>query len=116
MSKCIRPKYEQVVSQQPTCQYNPSIHFTDEATKFHIRKCASKKFQEMSDVKKCTKYMSNLLQTSTTPLSTKCNLEQIKNICNDITSKFTLDDAVKICEVENKINSEYWRYKLKHNE
>ena len=95
---------------KPKCEYNPKLHFTENAKKYHFDKCVIETFQKMGNHHECVKYMSGLMMTS--PETYNCNMHNIHNICKHHQKNFTINDAMTLCESETKAVEKYWKNKF----
>lgn len=97
------------MSEKKFCEYNKSIHMSKEADQFHIDKCVMKTMAKMGDKQKCIKYMSGVMNANNT--SKSCSIKDLENICEDHKNNFTMNDAVKLCTIQNIATSEFWKEK-----
>ena len=77
------------------CNYDVSVHFTDEAQSYHQDKCVTRIMSTMSDPTQCVSYMSGVSEGN--PDMAGCSIHNLMSICERKRSDFTQADAEELC-------------------
>jgi hypothetical protein len=91
-----------------SCPYNVSYNFRPKAQEYQFNSCVSDKLEKMNNEDSCMSYMSNILNNETT---SRCSINDIKNICKNTVKDFTIQDARDLCKAEMEGANKFWSNK-----